>query len=258
MNKLISDVIPNRPRGLVRDLLFIFALACSMVCPAADKNKKDKPPSADLVDSGSFAVFIKGQRVLTENFTVQEENGVSTIKAHLQQPGSSTPTQSSELRITSTGDLIRYDWSDSNGSLMVIPNNQFLLEKISVSGVSKPAEQPFLMPSTTAILDNNFFVHREVLAWRYLASACSNEGGNLKCKPSDEYGVLVPQDRTSLRIRLELVGREKVHVAGVERDLLRINLKGEEFSWALWLDDKDKFKLVRVSIPDDNTEVVRE
>ena len=38
------------------------------------------------------------------------------------------------------------------------------------------------MPSTSAILDNNFFVHREVLAWRYLAIApCKDENGHLKC-----------------------------------------------------------------------------
>jgi hypothetical protein len=237
-------------------LLFMVLLACSLLASAADK--KEKPSAAQNVDSGSFAVFVKGQRVLSENFTIEQESGISTVKAQLRQNGASSPSQNSELRMTASGELIRYEWSDSNSSLVVMPNNDFLLERITTASSSKPAEQPFLMPSTTAILDNNFFVHREVLAWRYLASACSNEGGNLKCKPSDEYGALVPQDRTSLRVRIEMVGREKVNIRGVERELLRLNLKGDEFSWALWLDDKDQFKLVRVAIPDDNTEVVRE
>jgi hypothetical protein len=57
---------------------------------------------------------------------------------------------------------------------------------------------------------------------------------------------------------MELVGREKVTIRGVERELLRLNLKGDEFSWALWVDDKDNYKLIRVSIPDANTEVVRD
>ena len=70
--------------------------------------------------------------------------------------------------------------------------------------------------------------------------------------------MLVPQDRNSLRVRIELVGREKVTIHGTERDLMRLNLKGEAFSWALWVDEKDKFKLVRVVIADDNTEVVRD
>ncbi len=54
-----------------------------------------------------------------------------------------------------------------------------------------------------------------------------------------EFGVLVPQDRTSMRVRMELVGREKVKIGGTERELLRLNLMGEAFSWALWVDDKD-------------------
>ncbi len=64
----------------------------------------------------------------------------------------------------------------------VFPNNDFLLEKISTASSPKPAEQPFLMPSTSAILDNNFFVHRQILVWRYLAADCKPEGGNLKCQ----------------------------------------------------------------------------
>ena len=143
--------------------------------------------------------------------------------------------------------------------LEVTPNNEFLLEKITTASSAKPAEQPFLMPSTSAILDNNFFVHREVLAWRYLKTNCGNEGGEFRCKKEPlEFGVLVPQDRTSMRVRMELVGREKVTIRGTERELLRLNLLGENFAWSLWVDDKDQFKLMRVVIPDDNTEVVRD
>ena len=57
---------------------------------------------------------------------------------------------------------------------------------------------------------------------------------------------------------MELVGKEKVTIRGSERELLRLNLKGESFEWALWLDDHDQFKLMRVAIPADNTEVVRD
>jgi len=61
-----------------------------------------------------------------------------------------------------------------------------------------------------------------------------------------------------MRVRMELVGKEKVTIRGTERELWRLNLLGESFSWALWLDDKDQFKLMRVVIKDDNTEVVRD
>jgi len=197
---------------------------------------------------------------VTENFSVHQENGISIVKSRLQEIGNSDgASQKSELQMSSSGELIRYDWNNGNASLVVTPNNGFLLEKMMSSPSAKPAERPFLMPSTSAILDNNFFIHRQVLAWRYLAANCQSEPSGLKCQQGPlEFGVLVPQDQTSLRVRIELVGREKVMIRGVERELVRLNLAGEEFSWVLWVDENDHFKLVRVLIPDANTEVIRD
>lgn len=238
----------------------VAVLACVAVLHAGDKKDKQKPAGAQMVDSGSFGVFVRGQRVVTETFSVQQENGISTVRSQLKETGSSASAgQRSELQMTGSAELVKYEWSDGNGSLVVTPNSEFLLEKITSSPTSKTADQPFLMPSTSAILDNNFFIHREVLAWRYLTTDCRTEGGEFRCqKEPGEFGVLVPQGRTSMRVRIELVGREKVKIGGSERELLRLNLKGESFSWALWVDDKDQFKLMRVLIADDNTEVVRD
>jgi hypothetical protein len=234
----------------------IAVLAFATITHAADK--KEKAASGSTVDSGAFGVFVKGQRVITETFSVEQDNGVSTVKSRLQE-SSGSGAQKSELQMTASGELIRYDWNDNTGSLTVLPKNEFLIEKIIAPGSSKPAEQPFLMPNTSAILDNNFFIQREVLAWRYLATNCHADGGNLKCQQGPvEFGVLVPQDRTSMRVRIELAGAEKANIHGTERDLLRLSMKGESFSWTLWVDQKDQFKLVRVEIPDDNTEVVRD
>jgi hypothetical protein len=242
--------------------LMAAVLGCSVLLCASDKDKKDKPKQAvtQKVDSGSFGVFIRGQRVVTETFNVQQENGLSDIKASLQEiGGGSHKEQHSELQMTSNGELVRYQWTDGSGSLVVTPNNEFLLERITTSPDAKPAEQPFLMPNTSAILDNNVFIHRQVLAWRYLATNCQTQSGTLKCQQNPvEFGVLVPQDRTSARVRMELVGKEKVMIRGTERELLRLNLKGETFSWALWVDENDHFKLMRVLVADDNTEVVRD
>ncbi|HXC42839.1 MAG TPA: hypothetical protein VNY51_04860, partial [Candidatus Dormibacteraeota bacterium] len=178
-------------------------------------------------------------------------------KSQLKETGSASSGQKSELQMSGE-ELVRYEWSDSGSSLVVTPNNEFLLEKITTGAATKPAEQPFLMPSKTAILDNNVFVQREVLLWRYLATApCHGETGGRQCQSAD-FGVLVPQDHTSMPVRMELVGREKVTIRGTERELLRLNLKGDAFSWALWVDDKDQFKLMRVLIADANTEVVRD
>ena len=241
-------------------------ILCASLPLLAAHSKDDKKEKAkgQMVDSGSFGIIVKGQRVVTESFTIQQQNDISVIKSQLKEAGSSAVAQKSDLEITSTGELVRYEWSQSAestpaGSLIVMPNNDFLIEKITPAGSTKPAEQPFLMPSTSMILDNNFFVQREVLAWRYLAADCKSETGNLKCQQGPvEFGVLVPQDRTSMRVRMELTGKEKVNIHGTERELLRLDLSGENFQWNLWVDDHDQFKLMRVAIPADDTEVVRD
>ncbi len=228
--------------------------------PAGDKKEKASV-SEKVVDSGTFGVLVKGQRVVSESFTVQQENGNSIVKAQLKETGSPTQTeQKSDLEMTQAGELLRYEWSNAAGSsLVVLPNNEFLMEKITASVGAKTAEQPFLMPSSSAILDNNFFIQREVLAWRYLAANCHPEGGNLQCKKDPaEFGALVPQDRTSIRVHIEVVGKEKVSFHGTERELIRLKLMGENFEWALWLDEHDQFKLMRVAIPADDTEVIRD
>src|SRR5580693_8904292 len=82
---------------------------------------------AKKVNAGSFGVFVKGQRVVTETFSVKQENGVSIVKSELKETGSSSSGQRSELEMTSSADLVKYEWSDGNGSLVVTPNNDFLL-----------------------------------------------------------------------------------------------------------------------------------
>jgi hypothetical protein len=226
-----------------------------------DKKDNKAKTGSQVIDSGTFGVFKKGQRVINETFKVEQENGASVIKSQLKLTAANDLTsQDSDLEITPSGDLVRYTWSqNTGGSLSVMPNNDFLMEKITAPGTTKAAEQSFLMPSSTAVLDNNFFIQREIFAWRYLAANCKSEGSGLKCQqgPAD-FGVLVPQDRNSLRVKMEVIGNEKVAIRGAQRDLLRVNLTGEDFQWSLWLDSQDHYKLIRVTIPADDMEVVRD
>jgi hypothetical protein len=226
---------------------------------AADKKDKPKPAAAQVIDSGSFGIFIKGQRVATETFRIEQLNGVTTIKSQIKEAGGDSTNQKSEMEMTANSELLRYEWSQASGaSLSVFPENEFLKERINPSATAKPAEQAFLLPTTAPILDNNFFVQREVLAWKYLQIApCKDENSQRRCQPSD-FGVFVPQDRMSMPVRMALVGKEKITIRGVERELLRLNLTGEGFEWALWLDEHDSYKLMKVAIPANNSEIVRD
>jgi hypothetical protein len=232
-------------------------LLSSVVVPAKEKDK-----GGTGVDSGTFTVKKNGQRIATESFSVQDSANGKTISSQFKTAfGSDLNVQNSELRLSPGGDLLQYTWKEESpgrAELTVVPNDQFLLERITTNQSEKPAEQAFLMPTSTMVLDNNSFVQREVLTWKYLASACKEENGALKCSQAPvQFGVIVPQDRLSMSISLELVGREKVQINGSERDLLRLNLKDDAGQWFLWVDDQNSFKLMRIVIASENTEVVR-
>lgn len=221
---------------------------------------KDKDPVAQAVDSGSFGVFIGGRRVATETFSVRQAGNVNTVSSQLKEDAG-VSSQSFEMQVAPNGALVRYEWHElapGKSTLLVAPKDEFLLETITEKPGDKPSEQPFLMPSTSPILDNNFFILREVLAWRYLASpSCITEANQLKCA-SGEYGVIVPQGRISAHVTMQSAGLEKIVIRGAEEQLLHINLKGEDGDWALWLNPADHYKLVRVTKAGDPVEILRD
>jgi hypothetical protein len=226
-----------------------------------DKSKDSKSKdSKTAVDAGSFGVFVSGRRVATETFSVhQQADGDSTISSEVKDEGGSA-SQRSEMKITSAGALVRYEWhqlSPGKSSLAVAPNNEFLLETITDNPGTKPAEQPFILPNSSPILDNNFFVHREVLAWRYLGSSCTSEAGGMKCS-AGEFGVLIPQDRLSSHVTLTTVGDEKITIRGVEQVLIHLDLKGDDGDWSFWLNANDHYKLMRVTKAGQPVEVLRD
>lgn len=221
-----------------------------------------KEAPAQTVDSGSFGVFLNGRRVATETFSVQQTSGGSTVTSQVKAEGGNDPGQRSDLKLSPGGDLVRYEWHDltaSKSELTVAPNDQFLIEHVTTGTAAKPIDQPFLMPVSTMVLDNNSFVQRELLVWRYLGSVCKQEEGKTQCPTSPaQFGVLVPQERVSMSVSLQLMGKERVKINGVERDLLKVALKQESGDWTLYLDDQDKFKLMRIVVPGNNTEVLRD
>ena len=211
------------------------------------------------VDSGAFGIFVNGRRLATETFTVHQTTGGSTISSQIKD-GNGMALQTSELQLTTAGGLVRYEWheqSPGKGTLSVVPDNEFLRETITVKPGDKPAEQPLLLPTTSPILDNNFFVHREILAWRYMSTSCTPETAGLKCGPGD-FGVVVPQDRSSYHLTIQPIGDEKIQIHGAEHTLLRLDLKGDDGEWSLWVNTKDHYKLMRVTKAGEQVEVVRD
>lgn len=244
---------------------WLFALVLALTMPgvilAAPKGK-EKETEGQKVDSGAFGVFMNGRRVGTETFSITQNANGSVIQSEFKADGSAgQATQTSEMQLTAGGEIRRYDWkelSPGKAQLVVVPNDQFLTQKWSSGPQDKQQEQPYLLSASTSILDDYFFVHREVLAWKYMASICSQKNGQMACtgKQLAKFGTLNPRQHTPATASMEYLGREKGAVRGVEQELNKLELKSETGTWTLWLDDQ--FKLLRISIPSENTEVVRD
>lgn len=214
------------------------------------------------VDAGSFGVFMGGRRVATETFSIRQDSTGSLIKSEFKTENTpENADQTSELQLTSNGDLKKYEWkelSPGQSQATVVPSDNFIIERSSDSQQRKPAEEPFMLGPSVNVLDDYFFVQREVLLWKYLATACKQESGQIKCpeKQRTQMGTFNPHAHTSMQVSVEFTGRSKVSVHGAERDLNLFSLKSDAGEWSLWLDDQ--FKLIRIVVAGDNTEVVRD
>lgn len=240
-------------------------IAASAAPGSKDKEKEsEKEHTEQAVDSGSFGVFMNGHRVGTETFSVIQDRGGSVIKSEFKtenDPNGAASAQSSEMRLNPNGEIRRYDWkeiSPGQASSVVLPNDQFLNQKFRSGPQAKDQEQPYLLPTSTSILDDYFFVHREILVWKFLATSCKQENGQVKCplKQRAQFGSLDPRQHSSAPLSAEFLGREKIAFKGNQQEFNKIELKTEAGAWQLWLDDK--FKLVRIWIEGDNTEVIRD
>jgi hypothetical protein len=235
----------------------------ALVTLASAGNPKTQDASS-AVDQGSFGLFMGGKRVATETFSIHQDAAGSSVKSEFKTDAggpAGTADQSSELQLTSSGELKSYEWKESSpgqSQATIAPNQDFLMERYSSTPLEKPHEQPFMLPNSTSILDDYFFIHREVLAWKYLATTCKQDKGQLACpmKQSVQLGTINAHSRTSSPVSVQYSGREKVSIRGVERELIRLDTKSEVGDWTLWLDDQ--LKLQRILDSSSDTEVVRD
>ena len=235
-------------------------LACTALASLA-ADKKDTPHQA--VDSGSLGVFMNGHRVATETFSIQQSASGSVVTSQFKtEEGVDKAAQSSELQLAPNGDIRKYEWKElfpGKTQATVAPSNDYLMEHISGAPDQKtPEDQPFLLPASTTVLDDYFFIHREILVWRFMASACKQEKGEVQCPANQktQFGSMNPHQRSSQPLSVEFSGREKVNFKGTERDMNKFLLHSEGGDWTLWLDDQ--FKLQRILVASDNTEVIRD
>ena len=230
-----------------------------LVCVAAALAAPKEKESSRVVDSGTFVVTVDGKRIATETFKIEQRGNNSFTTSQVKVSTENMKAeQVSELEMSSAGELVHYTWkelSPGKAQSTVEPTSGALLQRIVMPDGKKPIDLPHMAPPTTFILDDNFFTHRELLAWRYLAG-CTVSGDKRSCPPT-KLGVLIPAQHIMAVVNLELVGSEKLNVNGTERDLVHIKLTTDETEWGIWVDPADSFKVVRITIPASRTEVLR-
>jgi hypothetical protein len=246
-----------------RLLAFTIALVWCLAASAATVPKeKEKEHEGKNVDSGSFGVFQNGHRVGTETFSIYQTSNGSVIQSEFKTENAPTQdVQTSEMQLTTRGDIRHYEWkevSPEKAQSVVVPNADFLTQKWSSGPQEKEHEQPYLLPASTSILDDYFFVHREVLAWKFLGTACKQDKGLVQCPPKQraQFGTLNPHQHSSAALSAESLGREKVTLKNGPQELNKMELKNDAGTWDLWLDDQ--WKVIRISIVGEHTEVVRD
>ena len=236
-------------------------LVLSILSLNSPAKAKDKAQAEKTVDAGAFGVYNSARRVATETFSVKQGPGGAVVDSEFKsEMGEQKAEQSSRLEMTPSMELRQYSWKEAlpeKNEATVSPNDTFLIEHFSVGPNEKSRDQNFLLPASTTILDDYFFVHREILAWKYLHTACREEKGVFGCplKQKMEFGTLNPHARSSMPVSIEFTGRDKVTIRGKEQELLHFILRGETGEWAFWLDDQ--FKLIRL-LADSGVEVVRD
>lgn len=238
-------------------ILWAPMLLMAMSVLATDKPKERK----STVDSGSFGIYINGKRVGTEKFTIDQlpDEGIVTADIDVED-GANKSEQSSELRVGADGNLKSYKWHSTlptREESIVEPKDEFLMEHVTTAE-QKKRDVPYVLPLSTVILDDNFFSQRELLIWRYLATGCLPQNGQLRCAPS-HFGILIPHQHSAGSTVIQLIGRDKVTVKGAERELNKVQMDTDGILWLIWVDDPENhYKVIKMSIPSSNVEVIRD
>jgi hypothetical protein len=245
---------------MIRRTLIIASLILFVATLFAGSKPTTSKPGT-VVDQGSFGIFQNGQRVATENFTIRQYPDSSTTSSEFVAEATQTSgkiDQTSELTLFPDGSLSRYEWkqvSPGRGSITVEPSEQVLLMHTVADG--KSTDQPFFLTPSAFILDDYFFSTREVLLWRYMASSCAPRPAGEGCDlVRTRFPVLIPHRHTSSQVFVEFKGYDDTPLNGRPQRLRHFLMQSDGPDWHLWLDSN--LRLLRVSIPETNTEILRQ
>src|ERR1039457_5624305 len=91
-------------------LVWCMAAPGGLASPTPMPKEKEKEHEGKNIDSGSFGVFQNGHRVGTETFSINQTGSGSVIKSEFKTENTPPDDQTSEMQLTTGGDIRRYEW----------------------------------------------------------------------------------------------------------------------------------------------------
>ena len=237
------------------------ALVRQLAAPPKEK-KKTRNPQGKNVDTGSFGVFMNGRQNRHRKIFHPAESTRQRRHFGIQDRRGRDPGRPVlGIATRASGDLRKYEWkeiSPGKAQAVIVPNDNLLVERSTTNPQDKQEEHPFLLPTSTSVLDDYFFIHREILVWKYLATGCRQDKGQVACPQNQQvkFGAINPHQRSSLLVSMAFTGKEKIPVHGVERELN--HFRAEERSRGLVAVARRSVQAGANSGASDNTEVVRD
>lgn len=246
-------------KATVRTILALTVMVAIFGSANASDQKAKTSANSQVWDSGSFGIFHDGKRIGTEKFSIESRGGVSVAKSEIKvEDGGYKAEQTAEMHITPKGELQSYNWratSPQKEESSVEAKDQLLLEHVTPAD-QKKMDVPHVLPVSTVILDDYFFSQRELLVWRYLTTGCTRDGQGLTCGPG-HFGILVPRQHTAGSAVMEIVGQEKLSFKGQDKSVNKLKLDTDGVIWLLWV-SADDYKVLKMTVPSSNVEVVRD
>jgi hypothetical protein len=196
-------------------------------------------------DKGTFRIAVNGQQVGKEEFEIAANgaNWMARGTTDIQSPKGATHITGT-LVLRPDGTPVHYEWSTQGArkaSAKVDFDGPTATIELHVAS-AKPFTQQFTFQSPRiAVLDNNLYDQFAVLAHLYDWSK----------KGAQTFPVLVPQEMTPGTATVESLGKQDAN--GKELGELRVTTEDNQID--LYLDGS---RLVRISVPSANAEIVRE
>ena len=220
--------------------------------PSPAKPARLLPASVDSGRSlspqkGKFRDMVNGKEVGSEEFEISSDGGgwVARGSASVRVAQGPETRITSQLQLRADGAPTHYEWTTVTGSkkagASVDFDNGTATIHVQVNGGTPFTQQFFFKTPVIAILDDNLYHQYAILADLYDWSK----------KGTQTFSVLIPQEMTPGTITVEALDPENAN----GKSLDRLRVRSQDLEIILYLDGN---RLVRVSVPTVNAEIVRQ